>query len=70
MRPLKFYIEGLRKQYQEEQADYGREMEVLEELRVQFLGKLREAVERVAEEFRKLEEEIIERFEVLRGQII
>jgi hypothetical protein len=68
--PLKCFIESLKQQYENDLKDYSREFQGLEESKSMFLMRLRETVERVAEEFQRLEQEAIERFEELRTQMM
>ena len=57
--PLKYYIETLKKEYEGDARNFEKEFEALEESRALFLLKLRDTVEKAAEQFRKLEEQVM-----------
>ena len=70
IKPLKFYLSDLKVEYDENRRDYDSELEVLEETRFNFLTKFKETVEKVAEEFKKMEEQSMQKFEVIKNQIL
>lgn len=69
-KPLKYYIDSLKKEYEQESRNFSKEFDSLEESRAIFFLKLRESVQKVAEQFQKLEEEVMERYNLIHSQIL
>jgi heme oxygenase len=68
-KPLKIYLDELYKRYRGGDNQYHEELEELEKRKIMLLVNLRNCVEKIAEEFSKLEEDIIFTYENIKTQI-
>jgi hypothetical protein len=68
-KPLKIYLDELYSRYKTGDARYGHELEELEKRKMMLLVYLRNCVERLAEEFARLEEDILFTYDSIRTQI-
>lgn len=68
-KPLKIYLDELYSRYRTAESRYGHELEELEKRKIMLLVNLRNCVERLAEEFARLEEDILFTCDSIRAQI-
>lgn len=68
-KPLKIYLDELYSRYKDNNGRYGQELEDLEKRKIMLLVYLKNCVERLAEEFSRLEEDILSTYDLIRTQI-